>query len=124
MNHSRILGLALLLSVLLSSCSRRHFPSSYIIVPATVLESHREEWIKQNRSPAYDVSRFAKPLGTYFNFTNTVSAGGRDYKCLFGARREDWPPGILAITEDGIILWVGDQDGKVALSPEVNGVDW
>jgi hypothetical protein len=124
MKHSRIVGLILLLSVLLPSCSQRHFPASYLIGPATVLESFREEWIKQNKSPAFDVSRFAKPPGTYCNFTNTISAAGRDYKCLFGARREYWPPGILAITVDGIILWVRDQDGKVTLSPEVNGVDW
>jgi hypothetical protein len=120
----RIVALMLLLSVLLPSCSRRHYPSSYIIGPATFLESFREEWIKQNRSPAFNVSDIGRPPGTFFNLTNTVSAGGRQYKCLFGARRDDWPPGVLAITEDGVILWVREQDGKVTLSPEVNGVDW
>ena len=117
-------GCILLLSVLLSSCSQRHFPANYLIAPATVLESFREEWLRQDKPPAFDVSRFAKPPGTYFNFTNTVSAGGRGYKCLFGARREHWPRGILAMTEDGIILWVRKQDGTVTLSPEVNGIDW
>jgi len=124
MKRSRIVSLLLLLPVLLLSCSQRHFPGSYLRVPATILESHREEWIKQNRSPAYDISRFARPAGTYFNFTNTVSAGGRDYKCLFGTRREDWPTGFLAITEDGFILWVREQGGEVTFAPEMNGVDW
>jgi hypothetical protein len=80
--------------------------------------------MKQNRSSAYDISRFARPPGAYFDLTNTISAGGRAYKCLFGTRREDWPPGILAITEEGVILWIHDEGGKVTTSPEENGIDW
>ena len=124
MKRSCIVGLLLLLPVLLLSCSQRHFPGSYLRTQVSVLESYREEWIKQNRSSTFDVSHFAGPQGACFAFTNTVSFRGRPYKCLFGARRADWPPGVLAITEDGFILWIHDQGGEVTFAPEMNGVDW
>jgi hypothetical protein len=125
--RSHIVWPMVLLGVLMSSCSQSsqgHYPSSYLVGCATILESLREEWTNQNKPPGFDVSQFSKPRGTYFNFTNAVSAGGRSYKCMFGARQKDWPPGVLAITDDGVILWIRDRDGQVTLAPEVNGIEW
>jgi hypothetical protein len=123
MKRTSIVGLMSLFAVLFCCCSHKSYPSSYLIGAATILEGFREEWLNLNRPPDYDISRFTKPPGNFFNFTNTISTGGRQYKCLFGAREKDWPQGVLVITEDGIILWIRDRDGQVTLAPEVNGIE-
>ena len=53
-----------------------------------------------------------------FVFTNTVSIAGTNYHCLFGLRdsrfQED---GVLAITPDRSVIWVGPSGNKFIWAP-------
>jgi hypothetical protein len=58
-----------------------------------------------------------------FVFTNVVTSTNVIFHCRFAARRPSWPAGVLAITDEGILVWVRDKDGKVTVSPEKYGVE-
>lgn len=81
---------------------------------------------KRSREAAHDVAfqptNYYYNVGTtnqYFVFTNQISVGGVQYKCQFGIRdpRRFQKPGILAITEDGVLLWISDE-GKIVVGPD------
>jgi hypothetical protein len=122
MKQRNIVTLILFL-LLMGACSREHFSGSYLVTSASLLTHLREQWIKQSKPGNFDPSQYAGPAGAFSVFTNVVTAGGRDYHCQFGTRRQWWPKGILAITADGVVLWVRDRDSKVTLSPMDYGID-
>jgi hypothetical protein len=64
--------------------------------------------------------RNSKPP-VFFVFTNVISIDGTPYHCRFGVRSTTgtrfYRGGVLAITDEGLIAWIGD-DGKVVLAPD------
>jgi hypothetical protein len=80
-----------------------------------------DDWLKEGRPADFQISKHVgRPSDGYFDYTNVITATNGVFRCRFGARR-DWYPGILAITEDGQIIFVCT-NGKVTISPQEYGV--
>lgn len=59
----------------------------------------------------------------YIVFTNRLMVAGHPYHCRFGVRPGIgiMPPGVLAITDEGVVVFIADQDGRVIVSPGKHG---
>lgn len=80
-----------------------------------------QTWVDAGRPSHYDPNEgFAMSPGLYSNFTNILSVNGKTYHCRFAFRpkKEYAPPGLLVITDEKVVLWIRDRDGKIFLSPE------
>jgi hypothetical protein len=86
------------------------------------LQFIQEEWVKEGRPVGFRATNFMGPNNIYFDFTNTLTITNKVFHCRF-AERHPALPGLLAITDDGVILWIRDRDGKVTISPEINGAE-
>ena len=77
-------------------------------------------WTKQGLPKVFDIhDNIGFPNDrTYFDYTNIIKVKSTIYHCRFGARADDLPPGILAISDQGIILWISDTYSNVVISPE------
>jgi hypothetical protein len=64
------------------------------------------------------------PADTFFVFANMVKTTNGVLHCRFGARRPAWPPGVLAITDEGLVIFIRERDGEVIFSPQDNGVEY
>lgn len=58
-----------------------------------------------------------------FFFTNQITLQGTNYRCQLAVRSPERfrPPGLLAVTDRGVLLWLGD-DGRSVVSPEIHGL--
>jgi hypothetical protein len=92
---------------------------------AVGLDSVREVWVKQGRSNNFDPNNAVRSsVEHYYAFTNEISVAGQIYHCRFAVRSQlIHTPGAMAITDDGICLWIYDKDGKVIVSPQKNGIE-
>jgi hypothetical protein len=90
-----------------------------------------QRWIDAGRPLHYD-PRLAienSSVGSYCEFTNTVAFGGKTYRCRFAFRPDKpvlvtyMPPGTLAITDEGVLLWIRERDGRVFVSPDLTGIE-
>jgi hypothetical protein len=88
-------------------------------------------WIDAGRPSHYD-TRLAiteSSGGTYFEFTNTIVIGGKTYHCRFAFRPGKpgpatyLPPGTLAMTDEDVMLWIRERDGRVFVSPDRTGIE-
>lgn len=80
-----------------------------------------QTWVDAGRPSHYDPNKAIEtPLGSHFNFTNIIFLNGKTYHCRFAFRPkpEFAPPGLLVITDEKVVLWIRDRDGKIFLSPE------
>ena len=92
---------------------------------AAGLDIIRKIWVKQGHPNNFDPTNLVRSsVEHFYTFTNEISVGGKDYHCRFAGRSElIHTPGAMAITDDGIVLWVYDKDGKAIVSPEKNGIE-
>ena len=112
-------------SMMLSGCwqNSSHIPSNCFMTSASILQDLHEQWIKGGRSSDFNPTNYAGPPGAFFTYTNRVIIDGHAHKCCFGAHERIEPSGMLAITDDGIVIWVRESDGKITVSPELHGVE-
>ena len=66
------------------------------------------------------------PADNFFIDTNVITTTNGVLHCRFGARDGAWPPGlgVLAITDEGLTVFIARTNGKVTISPEEYGVDY
>ncbi len=87
-----------------------------------ILDQH---WREQGRPAVFVVTNYVYIVGStnqYYMFTNKVDVKGVSYHCRFGVRDPDrfQKPGVLAISDEGVLLWIGD-DGKIDVAPDTKG---
>jgi hypothetical protein len=95
----------------------------YLFSAAVDLRYAQGQWQTNGQPSKFDLYKIIGPTNLFFIYTNTVTTSNSVYHCLFGARRLNWPPGVLAVTDIGIILWIRDRDGNVTIEPESHGVE-
>jgi hypothetical protein len=123
MNLKNILVIWLALS--LSGCVRRNVAPGYEFKAGAIgLREARDYWTSHGRPSGFQPSEAVGPAYKYFTFTNVVRSARGILYCRFGTRETDWPPGVLAITDDGLVIFLRQRDGKVFFSPEVDGVEY
>jgi hypothetical protein len=116
--------MAFCLTFLMIGCGEtNHYPSAYLGTDACNLKWARDYWISQGRPVGFDPGRVLGPANVYFVYTNTVTITNRVLHCRFGARRSEWPAGVLAITDEGIMIWIRGRDGEITVSPDENGIE-
>jgi hypothetical protein len=122
MNKSLQSFFALAYSVLLYGCARipEDLPSR-----ATELRILYQVWVERGRPSDFDTEDIYGngKVRSFFVYTNVLNVGKDTYHCRFGTRELGWPAGTLAVTDEGIIVWVRDKDGKVTVSPEKRGIE-
>jgi hypothetical protein len=115
---------ALFLATFLVGCGNaNHYPGANLAVEAGCLKYVEKEWVNRGRPTNFNIVEYIGPSNVFFVFTNTVTNTSAVFHCCFAARRPDWPAGLLAVTDNGIALWVRDRDGKVTMCPENCGVE-
>jgi hypothetical protein len=80
-----------------------------------------DAWRKEGRPAAFAIDRYLSPSrDNYFVFTNSVAVAGSTYHCRFAVRSPSRfsRPGVLAITDEQVILWIGDSPNDLIASPE------
>ena len=106
------------LSLIQLGCDSRIDGGKYLYMPASSLQDVRRAWIKAGRSEDFEPSGVVSgSCSKVFFFTNNIQAEGKTYQCLFGVSDGVWPPGTLAITEDGKEIWIRERDGMAVLDP-------
>lgn len=121
----RVVNFILLGILLLSSGCRREWPGVYLRGQAIGLELAREDWIRLGRPTSFDpLKEGFYPTNTCFVYTNTVVISNKIARCCFASRDPKWPPGTLAITDEGVTLWIYSDGRKIIISPEESGVPW
>jgi len=112
-------GIVVLLFVMVSGCEPDEEYHARIL--GGRLRGLQERWHESGQAADFMPTNYFYNHGTnqYCFFTNQVIGDGVSYKCRFGIRDPDrFPkPGILAITEDGVLLWIGD-NGKIVVAPD------
>jgi hypothetical protein len=102
-----------------------HHPASEFTTSAFALHEDYDYWLSHGRPTdfqPYPVT--GTTTNDVFVYTNIIKTKSAVFHCRIGARRPTWwPAGILAITDEGLVIFIGDKDGKVTISPETNGVD-
>ncbi|MGA3269188.1 MAG: hypothetical protein ABSE16_20525 [Verrucomicrobiota bacterium] len=88
------------------------------------LKDVQDYWISHGRPLEFRPSEVSGNPGEIFVFTNIVKTTNGVLHCRFGARRLGWPPGVLAITDEGFVIFIRERDGRVIFSPEDNGVEY
>jgi hypothetical protein len=115
--------IAIFISLTLLACGcGNHHPSSEFRGAAVALQTARDYWLNHGSPTDFQPGEVVGPSNQFFVYTNTVRTTNAVLHCRFGSRGYGWPPGILAITDEGLVIWIA-KDGKVTISPEKNGVD-
>ncbi len=115
---------ALLLLAAQAGCERG-YRGVYFRGEADLLWQIHAEWDKRGRPDDFDIPaeyRLGAGMG-FFVFTNQVTVSNKVYHCRFGARQNYWPPGTLAVTDEGVVLWIRSRGGSIIVSPEREDVD-
>lgn len=84
------------------------------------------KWQSQGRPGEFEITNhfyIGHTTNQAFFFTNAVSVEGVRYTCRFAIRSPDRfrSPGLLVLTDQGVLLWLGD-DGKVVAVPDIRGL--
>ena len=106
-------------TVALSGCGPNE--QTHARVVGGFLKSVYGEWVKQGRPAQFEPTNYLYNASTgntnqCLVFTNTVKAEGVVYHCRFAIRDETRfiAPGVLAIADGGVLLWVGDGGNNIA----------
>ena len=96
-----------------------------VVMMAAGLDTVKENWVKQGCPKDFQPSNaFHSSVERFYVFTNEISVAGKFYHCRFAVRSQlIHTPGAMAITDEGVLLWIRDKDGKVTISPEKNGIE-
>jgi hypothetical protein len=90
---------------------------------AVELKYVQQYWITNGRPASIDLANVPWADGSLIDFTNVISLSNQVYHCRFASCRRGPPFGLMAVSDDGITLWINAKDGKVTVAPETNGVD-
>lgn len=120
MRASAVFGAAVLLFMTMTGCEPDEQYHARIL--GGRLRGLYLDWSKKGRPEDFVTTNYFYNVGSsnqYFWFTNTVTVQNNQLHCRFAIRdpRRFQGPGLLAITDEGVLLWVGD-DGKVVLAPD------
>ena len=79
-------------------------------------------WTQEGRPTVFVTTNYfynVRTTNQYFMFTNTVTVQSLLYHCRFAIRDPDrfQAPGVLAIADEGVILWLGD-GGQIVVAPD------
>lgn len=87
----------------------------------TDLHTLYRAWVRDGRPEPVDTSKYISSNARgYFAHTNVVDLGSNVFRCRFAARSANFRrQGILAITDEQVLLWLSD-DGNIVVSPERN----
>ncbi len=91
---------------------------------AGVLRDVYSAWVEGGRSK--DFSPAGLVGGTFSNvflYINPVTVQGTNYQCRFGLEMPYGPPGVLAITDDGTVVWIRARDKQVTVSPQTKTIE-
>jgi hypothetical protein len=91
---------------------------------AITLREDYDYWLSHGRPAGFQPSEVGGLPEKYFVYTNIVTTRRGVLHCLFACREPVWPPGVLAITDDRLVVFIRERDGKVIFSPEDNGVEY
>jgi len=81
-----------------------------------------DSWNKQGRPTGFEPSSIVGASNQYFVFTNIITASNTVFHCRFGTSDLTYPAGVLAIADEGVVLWIPKNGGDITISPEVNGI--
>ena len=108
--------------IIQQGCKRGFDGPAFLGSSAIQLKELRDEWVAKGRPEHFEIPPVYMMGGgsEIFAFTNgaTVNVNKTAYHCRFGKRKPYWPQGVLAVTDDGVTLWISDKDGEITLSPE------
>ena len=119
-----ILGVATLLCVVVIGCEPSE--KAHARTLGGTLRYVYGEWVKQGRPEAFEPTNYTTHISStsgtkyqVFVFTNTVTVKPDVFHCHFAVRDPSrfYKPGLVAITDEGVLLWVGD-DGKIVVAPD------
>lgn len=85
------------------------------------LRSLYQDWARDGRPENVDTDNYiTASKDDYLVFTNVVAVGTNLFHCRFAVRSPGRfaRPGVLAISDEGVILWVGDKGGDVIVAPD------
>ena len=105
------------------SCSKRD-PGYDFKSSAIALREAQGYWLSHDRPPGFQPSSVAGTPDEFFVYTNIVKNTNGVLHCRFGARRPGWPLGVLAITDEGPLIFIRERDSAVIVAPEENGVEY
>lgn len=100
-----------------------HHPSSEFKSSALVLRTDRDYWLSHGRPADFQPSQIAGTPENVFIYTNVINITNTIFRCRFGSRTPGWPPGLLAITDEGQVIFINEKASKVTIAPDENGVD-
>lgn len=115
------ISIFLCLSLFACGCSSYH-PSSEFRGDGIGLRDAWSYWVDHGRPANFQLNEVLGPPETFFTYTNIVRGTNGVFHCRFGASRPGWPPGVLAVTDDGQLIFACSTNGKVTISPDENGV--
>lgn len=81
-----------------------------------------EYWSSHGRPPIRNIEDYYGKNENFFLFTNTVSWSNEVFHCCFAVRRPNYSGGFLAISDQGIVMWIRERDTNITISPEKHGV--
>lgn len=102
---------------------RDFHPPSEFDASALALREDYDYWLSHGRPADFQPSQVAGTPEEFFIYTNLIHTTNAVFRCRFGSRRPGWPPGILAITDGGMVIFACGTNGKVTISPEEYGVE-
>ena len=111
------------LALSMCGCTKRD-PGSDFATSAFALRYAQDYWVSHSRPSGFQLGEVIGPPADFFVFTNMVKTTNGVLHCRFGAREPGWPPGVLAITDEKLLIFIRERDGKVIVSPEENGVEY
>lgn len=83
-----------------------------------ILRYARDYWVNNGRPANFQLEEILGPPSDFFVFTNIVITTNGVFHCRFGVHRRFWPPGVLAITDEGQLIFVCSTNGEVTISPD------
>jgi hypothetical protein len=111
------------LALCLCGCTK-YDPGYDFKVRAMCLKDARDYWLSHGRPTNFQLGEVVGPPEAFFIYTNILTTTNGVFHCRFGSRDPGWPPGTLAITDEGLVIYIRERDGKVFFSPEDNGVEY
>jgi hypothetical protein len=84
------------------------------------LHSIYSTWVRDGRPSEINMSNYISSENHYFVFTNIYTIQNNAYHCRFAVRSEYFRRrGVLAITDEKLLLWIYDDRESVIVSPEL-----
>ena len=102
----------------------KHAPSYEFKSNTIALREDYDYWLSHGRPTGLQPGEVAGTPEKYFVFTNIVTTTTGVLHCRFACREPGWPSGVLAITDNRLVIFIRQRDGKVIFSPDENGVEY